>query len=71
MPPVNRNFVQKGGPSGRLFFFRSRPMSVRRDLQNRLFELMEPTVVDLGCELVAVEMTTVEAVYQTNISYLD
>ena len=35
-------------------------MSVRRDLQAQLFELMEPTVVDLGCELVAVEMTTVE-----------
>lgn len=35
-------------------------MSIRRDLQNQLFELMEPTVVDLGCELVAVELTTVE-----------
>jgi ribosome maturation factor RimP len=35
-------------------------MSTRRDLQNQLFEIMEPTVADMGCELVAVEMTTVE-----------
>ena len=35
-------------------------MSTRREIQNQLFEIMEPTVADLGCELVAVEMTTVE-----------
>jgi ribosome maturation factor RimP len=35
-------------------------MSTRRELQNQLFQIMEPTVADMGCELVAVEMTTVE-----------
>ncbi len=35
-------------------------MSTRRDLQQHLFELMEATVADLGSELVAVELTTVE-----------
>jgi ribosome maturation factor RimP len=35
-------------------------MSTRRDLQDQLFQIIEPTVADLGCELVAVEMTTVE-----------
>jgi ribosome maturation factor RimP len=35
-------------------------MSTRRELQNQLFQIMEPAVADLDCELVAVEMTTVE-----------
>ena len=35
-------------------------MSVIRDLQQRLFELIEPTVERLDCELVAVEATTVD-----------
>ena len=35
-------------------------MSVLSDLQNRLFEIVEPTVVRLGCELVAVEMRGVD-----------
>ena len=36
------------------------PVSVLSDLQNRLFEIVEPTVVRLGCELVAVEIRGVD-----------
>jgi ribosome maturation factor RimP len=36
------------------------PVSVLSDLQNRLFEVVEPTVVRLGCELVAVEIRGVD-----------
>jgi len=35
-------------------------VSVLSDLQNRLYEIIEPTVIRLGCELVAVEMRGVD-----------
>ena len=36
------------------------PVSVLSDLQNRIFEIVESTVVRLGCELVAVEIRGVD-----------
>jgi len=45
---------------GRLFFFTAHSMLNRRAVQQSLYTLLEPSVLEQGYELVAVELTTVE-----------